>query len=362
MKYHWVKKEIIVKSADEESALGGGWGDLADVAPYRTPRVAPVDQQQLTKWVDRWQVAGLTGEHRRRIEAQLLRADSAFWSAPENASADLAAMQLVFDGVAKVLFDAGILTRKNLQEEISILPWDTAIAGGWYRFASEVAKNIFPERLGHYFVWRDAEKDWSAQFRAERGKWLAELLDKPGSDEAGDQAVGNQGASTELSDASPDQPADNTATLAQPKLAPKLVEGPAGQPNVEAAAVAAVQLRNSLQDKICRTAVSCSCAFFDPGASHESRYRGEDCKGISDSHWIVVWVPHDVRDQIVDFVRRWSEKTGSAPGGSWNGSASGPASSTAGATGTARGTNTTVGFPGIFGWSSGKSRRSSIFI
>ena len=22
-----------------------------------------------------------------------------------------------------------------------------------------------------------------------------------------------------------------------------------------------------------------------------------------------VWVPHDVRDQIVDFVRRWSEKT-----------------------------------------------------
>ena len=22
-----------------------------------------------------------------------------------------------------------------------------------------------------------------------------------------------------------------------------------------------------------------------------------------------VWVPHDTRDQIVDFVRRWSEKT-----------------------------------------------------
>jgi hypothetical protein len=21
------------------------------------------------------------------------------------------------------------------------------------------------------------------------------------------------------------------------------------------------------------------------------------------------WVPHDVRDQVVDFVRRWSEKT-----------------------------------------------------
>ena len=22
-----------------------------------------------------------------------------------------------------------------------------------------------------------------------------------------------------------------------------------------------------------------------------------------------VWVPHDVRDQVVDFVRRWSDKT-----------------------------------------------------
>jgi hypothetical protein len=22
-----------------------------------------------------------------------------------------------------------------------------------------------------------------------------------------------------------------------------------------------------------------------------------------------IWVPHDTRDQIVDFVRRWSEKT-----------------------------------------------------
>jgi hypothetical protein len=25
-----------------------------------------------------------------------------------------------------------------------------------------------------------------------------------------------------------------------------------------------------------------------------------------------VWVPHDIRDQIVDFVRRWSDKTGIA--------------------------------------------------
>jgi hypothetical protein len=206
VRYHWVKKEITVKDAEEELALSGGWGDLADFAPYRTPRVSPADQQQLTKWVDGWFIDGLTGEHIRRIKAQLLRADSAFWSSPERDSADLSAMKLAFDGVAKVLFDGGILTRENLQGEIPILIWDAAIAGGWYRFASEVAKKIFPERIGHYFVWRDDTKDWNALFRAETGKWLAELLDKP--NKTGDGAVRTQVISTELSDASPDRSPD----------------------------------------------------------------------------------------------------------------------------------------------------------
>ncbi len=166
VKYHWTKKEVTVRNAEEELALDGGWGEPADFAPYRSPRVAPVDQQQVTKWVEGWSIAGLTEEHRRRIKAQLLRADSAFWSAPEKESADLSAMKLAFDGVAKTLFDAGILTRKNLQQEIPILIWDAATAGGWYRFASETPKRIFAERIGHYFVWRDDTKDWNALFRA----------------------------------------------------------------------------------------------------------------------------------------------------------------------------------------------------
>ena len=51
---------------------------------------------------------------------------------------------------------------------------------------------------------------------------------------------------------------------------------------------------------------------------------------------IGVWVPHDTRDQIVDFVRRWSEKTEIGAGGSFCGSTSLPASSMTGATATAR--------------------------
>jgi hypothetical protein len=162
----------------------------------------------ITKWVDGLSIEGLTGEHTRRIKAQLLRADSLFWSSPERQGGELSAMKLAFDGVAKVLFDADILTRKNLHEEIPILVWDTAIAGGWYRLASEIPKKIFPERLGHYYVWRDDTKDWNALFRAETGKWLAELLDKPGSDETGDRAVAEKGTAALLNGANPDSSVD----------------------------------------------------------------------------------------------------------------------------------------------------------
>jgi hypothetical protein len=71
-----------------------------------------------------------------------------------------------------------------------------------------------------------------------------------------------------------------------------------------------------------------------------------------------VWVPHDTRDQIVDFVRRRSDKTEIGAGRfigwlditaskfyGWRERTAGPM-------------NTTVGFPGTFGWRIGRSRRS----
>jgi hypothetical protein len=73
-----------------------------------------------------------------------------------------------------------------------------------------------------------------------------------------------------------------------------------------------------------------------------------------------VWVPHDVRDQIVDFVRRWSEATEISAGGSLGGSASAAANSTTGKLAKVASTSTTPGFPGIFGWRTVKCRRASI--
>jgi hypothetical protein len=88
-------------------------------------------------------------------------------------------MRIAFKGIAQVLFDAGILTEQLLQNETVQLVWDSAIAGGWWRFASETRENIFPERVGHYWAWRDESRDWQVLFRAEIAEFRAKLLEVP---------------------------------------------------------------------------------------------------------------------------------------------------------------------------------------
>jgi hypothetical protein len=86
-------------------------------------------------------------------------------------------MRLAFDGVAHVLFDAGLLGLEHLAKDIPQLVWDSAIAGGWWRLASETPCDIFPEKLGHYWVWRDDSRDWNMLFTAEAAEWHAKLLE-----------------------------------------------------------------------------------------------------------------------------------------------------------------------------------------
>lgn len=169
----------MVKDEAEDLALGGGWADsTAAFEPYRGPRPPRSDLQDPIKWVDDWSVSELSPRDRNLVKAQLHRADSAFWKSPDADSADLAAMKLAFDGIAKVLFEAEILTYQLLHNEIPILVWDSAIAAGWYRFASEDSQRIFPERFGHYFVWRDENRDWQGLFRAEAAHWRAMLIEQ----------------------------------------------------------------------------------------------------------------------------------------------------------------------------------------
>jgi hypothetical protein len=178
VKYHWGGKEITIQTADEEAALGGGWANTpAAFAPYKGPRTAGAEHHP-ERWVDEWPISGLSAEDRKRIKAQLWRADSGFWKSPDARSADTAAMRLAFDGVANVLFAAGILTEQLLRDQIPLFVWDSAIAAGWWRLASETPQDVFREQLGHYWVWREEGKDWQGLFRSETGKWRAQLLER----------------------------------------------------------------------------------------------------------------------------------------------------------------------------------------
>src|ERR1700730_9404122 len=69
-----------------------------------------------------------------------------------------------------------------------------------------------------------------------------------------------------------------------------------------------------------------------------------------------VWVPHDMRDQIVDFVRCWSEKTEISAGRfiHWLGVRASKFYDWPERLGAS--TNITAGFPGTFGWGIGRSR------
>jgi hypothetical protein len=179
-RYSWNGKTITVANADEDAALGRGWTrNPAAFDAYKGTRPARTEEQDPARWLDEWSVPGLSSGHRKKIKAQLLRADGAFERSPDPDSAALAAMRQAFDGIARVLFEAEILNGDLLRKDIPLLVWDSASAGGWWRYASETAQDIFPEQVGHYWVWRDESQDWEGLFRAETREWDAALLEAP---------------------------------------------------------------------------------------------------------------------------------------------------------------------------------------
>jgi hypothetical protein len=126
-------------------------------------------------------VPALSADDRKKIEAHIWKADGAFWKNSDAAFAHADPMRNAFDGIAKVLLDAGILSVDLLRKEIPELVWDSAIAGGWWVRASEARQDIFPGQIGHYWVWRDDSLDEAGLFRSETGEWLSRLLENSGS-------------------------------------------------------------------------------------------------------------------------------------------------------------------------------------
>ena len=71
------------------------------------------------------------------------------------------------------------------------------------------------------------------------------------------------------------------------------------------------------------------------------------------------WVPPDIRDQIVNFIRYWRHGPSCRSTDCWLGSAWDAANSPPGRCATAGSTSILPGFHGISGWRTGKSRPSS---
>jgi hypothetical protein len=178
-KYHRNKAGAVVDNPEEEAALGPGWAD-APGAFSEEAAIVTSERSNPLEWVDHWQVPGLLAQQREKIKAQLLKAAAVFSrESPENHACHDAPMKQAFNGIAEVLFGAGILTAKLLENEIRELVWDSAIAGGWWHPASDERTDGFPERVGHYWLWADHIKDCAGLFRAETFEWRSRLLETP---------------------------------------------------------------------------------------------------------------------------------------------------------------------------------------
>lgn len=161
-RFHWQWDPIVVNTRDEELALGRGWGDSRhdfDEFRNRAYRAArqedwPPFEADPIRWVDDWHVTGLTPALANEIKARILSAHSSYRRRPvgDCRKAALRAMSAAFTGVSEALFDSGILTKHLLDADVPVLIWDSAVAGGWWPWASDDDRNIFRRKIGQSAV------------------------------------------------------------------------------------------------------------------------------------------------------------------------------------------------------------------
>jgi hypothetical protein len=124
----------------------------------------------------------LSSDDRKHIKARLLKSHAMFWkqSLPWSAPNPTHFMLLAFDGIAEVLFDAGLLTHELLQGELRLLVLESAIAGGWWPTYEEHRKQVLPGLLGHSLEWCKLDAKFPELFAAKAAEWRVRLLEGTG--------------------------------------------------------------------------------------------------------------------------------------------------------------------------------------
>jgi hypothetical protein len=91
-------------------------------------------------------------------------------------------MQAAFGGIARILFEAGILTLELLNNELRLLVLESAISGGWWYAPIDTREEIFPGYQGHREEWDELCEQWHGLFAAETAEWHSKLLEKRAAD------------------------------------------------------------------------------------------------------------------------------------------------------------------------------------
>ncbi len=127
--------------------------------------------------MEHWQIPGLTDSSRTFIKAELLKAHALFYRTDTREPYGYwNSMRAAFDGIARILFDARILTVAILNNELRLFVLESAIAGGWYHTSEERREEIFPGHFGHPFEWQQIREYYPGLFAAEIAEWHSRLL------------------------------------------------------------------------------------------------------------------------------------------------------------------------------------------
>jgi hypothetical protein len=135
--------------------------------------------QDPTRWVDEWPLP-ISAMDRKRVKAILKTAQAAYLRGDfQDPYRWIEPIQKAFSDIAKLLFEADLLTVDLLENQLRLLLVESAKAGDWVYFLQDEPRiEIFPGYLGHPSAWELFNGRYRMIFSAEIAEWHGKLLER----------------------------------------------------------------------------------------------------------------------------------------------------------------------------------------
>jgi hypothetical protein len=132
-----------------------------------------------TQWVDEWPIPGLSDSDRKRIKAVLLKAHARYLRQPIDPYGFIEPMEQAYDGIAGILFEAGILDDVLLGGPLRFLIVEFAVRAQWMASPlNQGLREVFPGYWGRPGPWIAFNSQYQAVFGAQLAEWRARLLER----------------------------------------------------------------------------------------------------------------------------------------------------------------------------------------